>query len=127
MRIDIPAALLELRHQKVRDHRPPVEGKLFGLMGWVMGGSRLWDMTVRSASLARVLGLRDGEIHKLPLFLSGWSDARDTPVPPKKPFRAWWGSDSARALLDDEAALPVPSRISGDAGETDENTEVEDR
>ncbi len=123
VRIDIPAALLELRHQKVRDHRPPVEGKLFGLLGWVMGGPRLWDMAVRSASLARVLGLRDGEIHRLPLFLSGWSDARDTPVPPKKPFRAWWGSDSARALLDDEAAHPVPSKINGGGNATGHDTE----
>lgn len=114
VRIDIPAALLELRHQKVRDHAPPVEGKLFGLMGWVMGGPRLWDMAVRSASLLRVLGLRGGEMKRLPLFLSGWSDARDTPVPPRKPFRSWWGTSAAEELLADERRHGIPTRLTGD-------------
>ena len=114
VRIDIPAALLELRHQKVRDHAPPVEGKLFGLMGWVMGGPRLWDMAVRSASLLRVLGLRGGELKRLPLFLSGWSDARDTPVPPRKPFRSWWGTSAAEELLADERRHGIPTRLTGD-------------
>ena len=114
VRIDIPAALLELRHQKVRDHAPPVEGKLFGLMGRVMGGPRLWDMAVRSASLLRVLGLRGGEMKRLPLFLSGWSDARDTPVPPRKPFRSWWGTSAAEELLADERRHGIPTRLTGD-------------
>ena len=86
VRIDIPAALLELRHRKVRDHTPPVEGKIFATLGFVMGNHRVWNQVVRMAALARVLGIRDGEIHRLPLFLSGWSDARDTPVPPKRRF-----------------------------------------
>ncbi|MDO4610147.1 lactate utilization protein B [Corynebacterium sp.] len=120
VRIDIPAALLELRNRKVRDHRPPVEGRLFGLLGAVMGDRRLWATAVRSASMARLLGHGpfggDGAITDLPGFLGGWTDARDTRVPPKRPFRAWWGSDDARAELADERAHQVPSRVNGRAG-----------
>lgn len=116
VRIDIPAALLELRHRKVTEHRPPVEGKIFAMMGWVMGNQTLWGLSTRMASLARVLGLRDGEIHKLPLFLSGWSDARDTPVPPKKSFRQQWDSDEFTAQLRTEAANQVPTKINDQLG-----------
>ena len=122
VRIDIPAALLELRHRKVRDHTPPVEGKIFATLGFVMGNHRVWNQVVRMAALARVLGIRDGEIHRLPLFLSGWSDARDTPVPPKRPFRARWDSEDFVEKLRYENAHQVPSRINGrvdDAADTD--------
>lgn len=116
VRIDIPAALLELRHRKVTEHRPPVEGKLFATLGFIMGNQKLWNMSAKMASLARVLGLKDGEIHALPLFLSGWSDARDTPVPPKKPFRSLWGSADFSTQLARESANQVPTKINGLSG-----------
>lgn len=113
VRIDIPAALLELRHKKVSEHTPPVEGKIFKTLGFVMGNQRIWDMTVKMASLARVLGLKDGEIHWLPLFLGGWADARDTPVPPKTPFRKLWKSDELKSDLARESQHQVPTKING--------------
>ncbi len=113
VRIDIPAALLELRHQKVRDHKPPVESKIFDVMGWVMGSQNIWSMATRSASLARVLGLKDGEIHWLPLFLGGWSKYRDTPVPPKKAFRTQWKSKEFQSELVEEQTTQIPTLING--------------
>ena len=78
-----------------------------------MGNQKLWNMSAKMASLARVLGLKDGEIHALPLFLSGWSDVRDTPVPPQKPFRSVWGSKDFSAQLTRESAHQVPTKING--------------
>ena len=78
-----------------------------------MGNQKLWDMSAKMTSLARVLGLKDGEIHTLPLFLSGWSDVRDTPIPPKKPFRSLWGSEDFSAQLSRESANQVPTKING--------------
>lgn len=119
VRIDIPAALLELRHRTVSEHRPPVEGRLFGLLDAVMGNAKLWATVVRSASLGRVLGLppfgSGGEITDLPGYLGGWTDARDTPTPPRESFRAWWGGAEARAVLDDERDHQIPTRINGGA------------
>lgn len=115
VKIDIPAALLELRQRKVAGTRPPVERRIFAALGTVMGHRVLWDATVRMASLARLLGGRSGRIPPLPSFLAGWTDARDTPVPPKAAFRQWWGGDEAAALLAGERAHPVPSGITGDA------------
>ncbi|MDK6445867.1 hypothetical protein QP104_08110, partial [Alloscardovia omnicolens] len=71
------------------------------------------NMSAKMASLARVLGLKDGEIHALPLFLSGWSDVRDTPVPPQKPFRSLWGSKDFSAQLTRESTNQVPTKING--------------
>lgn len=128
VRIDIPAALLELRHKKVSEHTPPVEGKIFATLGFIMGNQKLWDLSVRVASVARVLGLKDGEIHRLPLFLSGWSDARDTPVPPKTPFRSIWKSPDMEAQLKRESGQQIPTKINGllpDTEEADGGTQSE--
>ena len=50
-------------------------------------------------ALGRVLGGFNGVIDKLPLFMSGWSEVRDTAVPPKKSFRQWFDTDEAQELL----------------------------
>ena len=50
-------------------------------------------------ALARVMGGRNGIIDRLPLFMSGWSEGRDTAVPPKKSFRQWFESNEAKNLL----------------------------
>ena len=43
-------------------------------------------------------------ITSLPLFMSGWSDYRNTAVPPKQSFRQWFESDEAKQLLADARA-----------------------
>lgn len=112
VKIDIPSALLELRQRKVSEHRPPVEGKIFSAMAMMMGNRTLWNRAVRAAFTARLLGARTGGyIPSLPSFLGGWTDARDTPVPPKQSFRTSW--DKGEVDLDSERNHQIPSNING--------------
>lgn len=99
VKIDIPSALIELRHQKVENHRPAVEGVVMGAMGLVFGSSKIWNVAARAAVLGRVLGGKKGKISHLPSFLSGWSEYRDTLVPPKQTFRSWFESADGQATL----------------------------
>lgn len=104
VKIDIPSALLELRHQKIESHKPAVEGVIMGAMGLVFGNQKVWDMSTKAVSLGRVLGGFNGKITHLPSFLAGWTDVRDTAVPPKQSFRQWFNSEEGQALLAQERA-----------------------
>ncbi|WP_018023650.1 lactate utilization protein B [Corynebacterium ulceribovis] len=118
VRIDIPAALLELRHRKVEQTKPQPEKAMFMTLGWVMGNQTVWNQVTGLASLGRVLGWRSGKIKHLPSILSGWSDNRDTRVPPKKSFRQWFASEEGQQVLqsarqphsDEPPATPPPAR-----------------
>ncbi|MDO4908226.1 MAG: lactate utilization protein B [Corynebacterium sp.] len=99
MKIDIPSILIELRHQKVEEHRPKIEGVIMGAMGMTYGNSKIWNMACRTTSFARFAGMRRGKITHLPSFLSGWTDFRDVAIPPKKSFREWFESEEAQQLL----------------------------
>ena len=61
-------------------------------------------------ALGRILGGTNKTIESLPLFMSGWSEGRDTAVPPKKSFRQWWDSKEAQQLLESERARGIPDR-----------------
>jgi L-lactate dehydrogenase complex protein LldF len=91
VRINIPEVLVHLRAQVVDSHRsrPSVEGVVMRAGGWVMGkGSRLAAVQKLSELAGRVL---PGDyLGQLPGPAAGWSNARDTPVPPKETFRDWW-------------------------------------
>ena len=96
VRIDIPSALLELRHQKIESHKPKIEGVIMGAMGLTFGNQMIWS------------GGFNGKITHLPSFLAGWTDIRDTAVPPKKSFRKWFNSDEAKDLLAKSRAEGIP-------------------
>lgn len=97
--IDIPSALLELRHQKIEHHRPKFEGMIMSSMGLVFGNKQIWNFSARAAVLGRALGWPKGKITSLPGFLAGWSNVRDTAIPPKKSFRAWFASEEGKRTL----------------------------
>lgn len=99
VKIPISDVLLEMRHQKIKDHKPKIEGTLFAAAQIAMGNPNLWDKLMHVVCMGRVLGGFDHTITHLPSFLSGWSNVRDTAVPPKKSFRQWWKTEEARDLL----------------------------
>ncbi|MDO4910517.1 MAG: LutB/LldF family L-lactate oxidation iron-sulfur protein [Corynebacterium sp.] len=99
VKIDIPSILVELRHQKVEEHRPKIEGVMMGAMGMTYGNAKIWNMACRAAAFGRVAGFGSGKIRHLPSFLAGWTDFRDVALPPKKSFREWFNSDEAKELL----------------------------
>ena len=110
VKIDIPSALLELRHKKIENHKPKVEGVIMSGMGLVFGNQKLWNLSTHMVSLGRILGGFNGKITHLPSFLAGWTDVRDTAVPPKKSFRQWFESEEAQQLLASARAEGIPAQ-----------------
>ena len=99
VRIPLSDVILENRHQKVTNATPPVEEKIFKVPQVMWSNPKVWNQVTRMVALGRVLGGFNGVIDSLPLFMSGWSEFRDTAVPPKKSFRQWFESDEAKELL----------------------------
>lgn len=99
VKIDIPSLLVELRHQHVEQAGVSAESAAMKAASAVMSSAPRFSTAQRAARLGRLLG-RGGRIRALPPPASGWTDARDLPVPPKRTFRQWWDSDEARADLD---------------------------
>lgn len=99
VKIPLSEVILENRYQKVTHATPPVESKLLGAAQLFMAHPKVWNPVMHMVAFGRVLGGFNGVMDSLPLFLSGWSDARDTAVPPKKSFRQWFDSDEAKDLL----------------------------
>ncbi|APT86609.1 lactate utilization protein B [Corynebacterium flavescens] len=99
VKIPLSDVILENRYQKVTHATPPVESKLFRMVEAVWAHPKVWNQATRMVALARVMGGRNGIIDRLPLFMSGWSEGRDTAVPPKKSFRQWFESNEAKNLL----------------------------
>ncbi len=108
VKIPLSDVILENRYQKVTHATPPIESKLFDAVELVWSHPKLWNQITRMVVLGRVLGGFNGTIDSLPLFLSGWSDARDTAVPPKKSFRQWFESNEAKNLLADARGKGLP-------------------
>ena len=102
MRIPIVETLLDLRNKKVEKDAPPIENVLMQMMKLVWGKPQLWNTVTGLVSFGRILGGFDGTIKHLPSFLSGWTDMRDSAVPPKKSFRDWFDTDEAQELLRNE-------------------------
>lgn len=109
VKIPITDVLLEMRHQKISHHKPKIEGAILGAAGLAMGHSGLWNRLMRVVRAGRLLGGFNQTITHLPSFLSGWTNVRDTAVPPKQSFRQWWESDEARDLLEQARAEGIPT------------------
>lgn len=99
VKIPITDALLELRHKKIETDKPKIEGAMFAGVGLAFGNRYMWSMVTKLIFLGRILGGFDGKITHLPSFLAGWTDVRDTAVPPKKSFRTWFNSAEGQQLL----------------------------
>lgn len=109
VKIPITDALLELRHNKVKEYKPKVEGSLLAGMQLLWGNDTLWNTATKMVFMGRLLGGKNKKITHLPSFLAGWTDVRDTSVPPKKSFRQWFNSEEARELLNNALAEGLPT------------------
>jgi L-lactate dehydrogenase complex protein LldF len=93
VRIEIPDLLVHLRTRVVDDHRggrPKPEALAMRAAGWMFASAGRFEKAQNAATGAsRLMGSRSS-ISRLPWPMSGWSDARDTPAPPKETFRQWW-------------------------------------
>lgn len=101
VKIPFTDILLELRHQKIETDKPKIEAGLMGAMQLAWGNATLWNTLTKMVFMGRILGGTNHKITHMPSFLAGWTNVRDTAVPPKKSFRQWFNSEEAQALLDD--------------------------
>ena len=84
VKIDIPTALVKLRHDSVRAKRHPAQDALFGAAASAMKNSRRWTWALRLAPLMRLVRRRG------PPPVSRWTSVRNLPEPPPQSFRDWW-------------------------------------
>jgi L-lactate dehydrogenase complex protein LldF len=92
VRIDIPTLLVHLRTRTAEDRRLPTPEAIgMAAAAWVMAGPGRFRFGSRLLRLGRLLSRR-GSIRRLPPPLSGWTQARDAPVPAPQSFRDWWRS-----------------------------------
>jgi L-lactate dehydrogenase complex protein LldF len=84
VKIDIPTALVKLRHDSVRAKRHLAEDALFAAARSAMKGRRRWTNLLRLVPLMRLVR-RGG-----PPPVSRWTSVRDLPEPPSQSFRDWW-------------------------------------
>lgn len=99
VKIPLSDVIVENRHQKVTHAASPIEPKLFKTVQLLWDNPKMWDKVTHLVALGRVMGGFNGTIESLPLFMSGWSDGRDTAIPPKKSFRQWFDSEEGKELL----------------------------
>jgi len=99
VKIPLSDVIVENRHQKVTHAASPIEPKLFKTVQLLWDNPKMWDKVTHLVAFGRVMGGFNGTIESLPLFLSGWSDGRDTAIPPKKSFRQWFDSEEGKELL----------------------------
>ena len=90
VRIDIPEVLVHLRSKVVDAHRgdrvPKPESLAMKAIGAAFASSDRLRFAERLSGLAGRVLRRESR----PPGSSGWTSARDLPVPAKESFRAWW-------------------------------------
>ena len=89
VKIDIPSMLVDLRRQHVEAAGSTPERAAMRAVAWTMADAGRYGAAQRATGFGRLLARR-GRITALPWPLSGWTSARDVPVPPAETFRAWW-------------------------------------
>lgn len=99
VKIDIPSLLVELRHQHTEQSGTTAEKLAMKAAATVMKHPKLFTAAQKGAGIGRVLGGRDGKISHLPPPFDGWSESRDTEVPPKQTFRSWLASAEGAATM----------------------------
>jgi L-lactate dehydrogenase complex protein LldF len=95
VKIDIPEVLLHLRARAVeakraKRRRPALEGIAMKCSATVLSSPGLLRAAQKVAHYGGRALSRHGTIGPLPGPGRAWSDARDSPVPPRHSFRAWW-------------------------------------
>ncbi|MBM7825519.1 L-lactate dehydrogenase complex protein LldF [Arcanobacterium pluranimalium] len=93
VKIDIPGALVHLRHRYTEANRGGIPN------GWdvamkassrVMSDGKRFGRAARMAKLGRPIAGKDEKISSLPWPVSAWTRNKDIPAPPAQSFRDWY-------------------------------------
>jgi L-lactate dehydrogenase complex protein LldF len=91
VKINIPEVLIQLRNKVVENGDSPFVERVSMKAASIALSSGGWlNLAQKVAQVAQAPFVHDGEIQKLPGFLSGWTDSRDLRAVPKESFRQWW-------------------------------------
>ncbi len=99
MRIPLPRMLRQLRERQFEAKLSP-KAMRWGLSGWALLARRpaLYRLAMRiGVGVLGLLGRGNGRFRWLP-FASGWTDARDLPVPQGRTFQQMWSSRAGRRV-----------------------------
>ena len=99
MRIPLPRMLRQLRERQFEAKLSP-KAMRWGLSGWALLARRpaLYRLAMRiGVGVLGLLGRESGRFRWLP-FASGWTDARDLPVPQGRTFQQMWSSRAGRRV-----------------------------
>jgi len=88
---------------------PSPEAVTMAAASWVMSSPGRFAAAQRAGQLGRLLGRR-GVIGRLPPPLSGWTRARDAPVPPRETFRQWWRRERGPGSVSESGSAAGPGR-----------------
>ena len=89
--IDIPTMLVHLRSRVNDEKGRTPERAAMATAAWTMSRSSRWARALRLLRVGRIFRNRKA----MPPPLSGWTAARDLPVPPKQTLRDWWSDGGA--------------------------------
>jgi L-lactate dehydrogenase complex protein LldF len=100
VKIDIPSILVEQRARHVESVKesaklPSAEAITMAAAAWAMSSPARFAAAQRGGQVGRFLA-RSGAIKRLPPPLSGWTQSRDAPAPPRETFRQWWRREMRR-------------------------------
>ncbi|WP_139318601.1 4Fe-4S dicluster domain-containing protein, partial [Kocuria sp. CNJ-770] len=125
VKINIPEILVHLRDEDVRTRHgerpddgaadagapsrrgPQVPSQMDLMMkgaSFVMSSGTRMALAEKGLPLGRAVAGRDRAISWLPGVVSGWTEQRDIPAPPKESFRNWWakhGDETKQRLRQD--------------------------
>ena len=104
--INIPEALVYLRARSVESKKRYPERAVFKLSAYLLSDARRLAAAQRAVAASRHVAGRGGRIRRLPPPLSGWTDTRDAPAPPRESFRAWWARTRGSAPAAGRAGQP---------------------
>lgn len=94
VRIDIPSALVSLRHRYQVANAggiPDIWDVAMGAASQVMRSGERMDKAGRAATKARKLAGKKKTFGFIPApLIKEWTRTRDIPAPPEKTFRQWW-------------------------------------
>jgi L-lactate dehydrogenase complex protein LldF len=110
--IDIPRVLVHLR-SRVVDSEPwwRAEKAAMRAMYRAFSSARAFERAQAAARLGSRPLSRHGRIGRLPWPLSGWTDTRDLPEPPRETFRDWWRRERAGAPHARPESAPKPRAL----------------
>ncbi|MDO5749861.1 MAG: LutB/LldF family L-lactate oxidation iron-sulfur protein [Rothia sp. (in: high G+C Gram-positive bacteria)] len=133
VKINFPEVLVHLRSKDVDSKKAvgefagnkkaaptQMDAMMYGAKKLFSSG-KMMSLAEKGLPMSRLITGKKHKISKLPGIVSGWTDYRDIPEPPKESFRNWWKKEKAGAPARDTAArVDIDALIAANKGKLEE-------